>query len=122
MQQGGPEQVLYSTGDLREINAARMPGPGVLCLTQHCDVKRNSQKELVTDTPGSARLVLVEGVLNLNDELAVFEAILTGWSRQQSRMLAEHTIAGWERLVHGANTPPLDATTASKTPNKARHQ
>jgi hypothetical protein len=71
MQQGGPEQVLYSTGDLREINAARMPGPGVLCLTQHCDVKRNSQKELVMDTPGSARLVLVEGVLNLNDELAV---------------------------------------------------
>ena len=54
----------------------------------------------MTDTPGSARLVLVEGVSHLNEELAVFEAMLTGWSRQQrSRMLGEDTVAGRERLV-----------------------
>jgi integrase/recombinase XerC len=54
----------------------------------------------VTDTPGSARLVLVEGVLHLNEEMAVFEAMLTGWSRQQrSRMLGESTIAERDRLV-----------------------
>ena len=54
----------------------------------------------MTDTPGSARLVLVEGVLHLNEEIAVFEAMLTGWSRQQrSRMLGESTIAERDRLV-----------------------
>ncbi len=54
----------------------------------------------MTDTPGSARLVLVEGVSHLNEELAVFEAMLTGWSRQQrSRMLGEDTVTGRERLV-----------------------
>jgi integrase/recombinase XerC len=56
--------------------------------------------ELVTDTPGSAGLALVEGVLHLNEEVAVFEAMLTGWSRQQrSRMLGEGTIAVRDRLV-----------------------
>ena len=54
----------------------------------------------MTDTPGSARLVLVEGVLHLNEEIAVFEAMLTGWSRQQrSRMLGDSTIAERDRLV-----------------------
>lgn len=54
----------------------------------------------MTDTPGSARLVLVEGVLHLNEELAVFEAMLTGWGRQQqSRMLGDKTIADRVRLV-----------------------
>jgi site-specific recombinase XerD len=54
----------------------------------------------VTDTPGSARLVLVDGVLHLDEELAVFEAMLTGWSRQQkSRMLGDMTITDRDRLV-----------------------
>ena len=54
----------------------------------------------MTDTPGSARLVLVDGVLHLDEELAVFEAMLTGWSRQQkSRMLGDMTITDRDRLV-----------------------
>jgi integrase/recombinase XerC len=50
--------------------------------------------------PGSAGLVLVDGVHHLNEEAAVFEAMLTGWSHQQgSRMIARATIASRERLV-----------------------
>lgn len=45
------------------------------------------------ETPGSAGLVLVEGVVHLDEAAAVFEAILRGWERQQkSRMLAEETV------------------------------
>jgi integrase/recombinase XerC len=55
-------------------------------------------------TPGSAGLVLVEGVHHLNEEAAVFEAMLTGWSRQQgSRMLGRTTIATRDRLVRRFN-------------------
>ena len=44
--------------------------------------------------PGSAGLVLVSGVVHLDQESAVFEAMLTGWARQQkSRLLGEKTIA-----------------------------
>ena len=50
--------------------------------------------------PGSARLVLVEGVVHLNEPQAVFEAMLKGWERQQrSRLLGEATITQRERLV-----------------------
>ena len=43
--------------------------------------------------PGSAGLVLVEGVIHLDEPAAVFEGMLTGWERQQkSRMLGESTI------------------------------
>ena len=50
--------------------------------------------------PGSARLVLVEGVVHLNEPQAVFEAMLKGWERQQrSRLLGEATIVQRERLV-----------------------
>jgi integrase/recombinase XerC len=43
--------------------------------------------------PGSAGLVLLDGVAHLDEEAAVFEAMLSGWSRQQqSRMLGAATI------------------------------
>ena len=50
--------------------------------------------------PGSARLMLVPGVVHLNEPAAVFEAMVTGWSRQQrSRQLGEHTVVSRERLI-----------------------
>ena len=43
--------------------------------------------------PGSAHLVLAPGVVHLNEPAAVFEAMLSGWGRQQkSRLLADATI------------------------------
>ena len=43
--------------------------------------------------PGSAALVLVDGVAHLDEPAAVFEGMVTGWGRQQkSRMLGEATI------------------------------
>lgn len=43
--------------------------------------------------PGSAHLVLAPGVVHLDEPSAVFEAMLSGWGRQQrSRLLAEATI------------------------------
>ncbi len=39
--------------------------------------------------PGSAHLVLASGVVHLDEASAVFEAMLSGWGRQQaSRLLA----------------------------------
>lgn len=50
--------------------------------------------------PGSAGLVLVDGVVHLDEPTAVFEAMLTGWSNQQkSRMLGESTISGRTALL-----------------------
>ena len=55
---------------------------------------------LVVDLPGSAGLELAPEVAHLNEETAVFEAMLTGWSRQQkSRMLGDATIASRVQLV-----------------------
>ena len=55
---------------------------------------------MLRDVPGSSRLVLVDGVAHLDEERAVFEAMLTGWSRQQrSRMLGDTTVRARERLV-----------------------
>ena len=49
---------------------------------------------------GSSRLALVDGVVHLDEERAVFEAMLTGWERQQrSRMLGEATVRSRERLI-----------------------
>jgi integrase/recombinase XerC len=43
--------------------------------------------------PGSAGLVLLDGVVHLDEPAAVFEAMLTGWARQQkSRMLSDATV------------------------------
>lgn len=54
----------------------------------------------VVDLPGSARLSLAPGVVHLNEPAAVFEAMLTGWGRQQrSRQLSEGTIRERERLL-----------------------
>ena len=50
--------------------------------------------------PGSAGLVLVEGVTQLDEEAAVFEAMLTGWARQQkSRLLGDSTIGARTALL-----------------------
>lgn len=47
--------------------------------------------------PGSAGLVLVEGVVHLDEPAAVFEAMLSGWVIQQkARLLADQTI--YQRL------------------------
>jgi site-specific recombinase XerD len=43
--------------------------------------------------PGSAGLVLAPGVVHLDEPAAVFEAMLSGWARQQkSRLLADGTV------------------------------
>jgi integrase/recombinase XerC len=48
---------------------------------------------LSSNIPGSAGLVLVDGVAHLDEPAAVFEGMVTGWERQQkSRMLGEATI------------------------------
>jgi len=48
---------------------------------------------LLSKIPGSAALVLVDGVAHLDEPAAVFEGMVTGWGRQQkSRMLGEATI------------------------------
>ena len=54
----------------------------------------------LVEIPGSARLVLVEGVVHLNEQEAVFEAMLEGWARQQrSRLLGVSTIRMRDRLI-----------------------
>jgi integrase/recombinase XerC len=50
--------------------------------------------------PGSAQLVLAPGVVHLDEPAAVFEAMLSGWSRQQkSRLLAVGTVESRVALV-----------------------
>lgn len=47
----------------------------------------------VVEVPGSAGLVLLDGVAHLDEASAVFEAMLEGWDRQQrSRLLGAGTI------------------------------
>jgi hypothetical protein len=49
---------------------------------------------------GSAALVLVEGVVPIRPEPALFEAMLEGWRRQQAaRRLSTGVVDGRERLV-----------------------
>lgn len=46
------------------------------------------------EVPGSAKLVLAPNVVHLDEPAAVFEAMLTGWQRQQqSRMLSATTVS-----------------------------
>lgn len=48
---------------------------------------------MVRDDPGVAKLALVGGVVHLDESAAVFEAMLTGWERQQfSRGLMDATV------------------------------
>ena len=65
--------------------------------------------------PGSAHLVLAPGVVHLNEPSAVFEAMLSGWGRQQrSRLLADDTIEPRLSLVRRftmfADSHPWDWT------------
>lgn len=54
----------------------------------------------VVEVPGSAGLVLVDGVAHLDEASAVFEAMLEGWDRQQrSRLLGADTIGPRLRLL-----------------------
>src|SRR5260370_33622768 len=51
-----------------------------------------TRQESEVDAPGSARLELVDGVVLLDPEPSVFEAMLAGWAKQQrSRFLRENT-------------------------------
>jgi integrase/recombinase XerC len=48
---------------------------------------------LSIEVPGSSHLVLASGVVHLDEQAAVFEAMLVGWERQQkSRLLSDATI------------------------------
>ncbi len=65
--------------------------------------------------PGSAHLVLASGVVHLDEQSAVFEAMLTGWERQQqSRLLAASTIESrlgfLRRFAAFVETHPWDWT------------
>ena len=52
------------------------------------------------EVPGAAGLVLVPGVAHLDEPAAVFEAMLTGWTRQQqSRLLTSSTITSRVSLL-----------------------
>lgn len=54
----------------------------------------------VSEAPGAAGLVLVSGVAHLDEEAAVFAAMLEGWARQQgSRMLGKATITSRIQLM-----------------------
>lgn len=54
--------------------------------------------------PGSAGLALVEGIRHLDEGVAVFEAMLSGWENQQkSRMLSLSTIAPRIALIRRFN-------------------
>ena len=51
--------------------------------------------ERAVDLPGAAHLVLVDGVVHLDPEPAVFEAMLTGWATQQrARFLKDEGTIG----------------------------
>ncbi|WP_327399399.1 hypothetical protein OG194_03870 [Streptomyces sp. NBC_01288] len=54
---------------------------------------------------GSARLVLLNGVVLLHPEDAVFDAMLEGWTRRQhgGRRLQPKTISGCVRVVRRFN-------------------
>lgn len=57
----------------------------------HVSLRREGSR---VDVPGAAHLSLAPGVVHLDEPSAVFEAMLSGWARQQrSRLLAEGTIA-----------------------------
>lgn len=50
---------------------------------------------MAVEMAGSARLELVEGVVPLDPQRAVFEAMLSGWARQQSaRFLDQEATIG----------------------------
>jgi site-specific recombinase XerD len=52
------------------------------------------------DLPGAAHLVLADGVVHLEPERAVFDAMLSGWERQQrTRFLKDTTIRPRLRLI-----------------------
>lgn len=52
------------------------------------------------EVPGAAHLVLVDGVVHLDPEQAVFQAMLAGWERQQrTRFLKDATIGPRVMLV-----------------------
>ncbi len=67
--------------------------------------------------PGSAELVLAPGVAHLDEPAAVYEAMLTGWGRQQkSRLLADATVeprlALVRRFAEFTGTRPWEWTAA----------
>src|SRR5487761_1652210 len=79
------------------------PDPIVPCCPRWLPLTRVRQGVLVSGirkAAGSAALVLVEGAVPLRPEPALFDAMLEGWSRQQSaRRLTVPLIDGRVRLV-----------------------
>ncbi len=71
--------------------------------------------------PGAARLVLADGVVHLDPEPAVLEAMLEGWALQQrTRFLRESTINPGSRW--SVDWPDLPMSTrGSGTPPRWRH-
>lgn len=54
----------------------------------------------MVDVPGAARLILVPGVLHLNEPAVVFAGMVEGWGRQQkSRLLGDGTISARLQLI-----------------------
>ncbi len=54
----------------------------------------------MVEVPGAARLILVPGVLHLNDRAVVFAGMVEGWGRQQkSRLLGDGTISSRLQLI-----------------------
>lgn len=52
------------------------------------------------NVPGAAHLSLAPGVVHLDEPAAVFQAMMTGWARQQkSRLLADTTVAPRVALI-----------------------
>ncbi len=52
------------------------------------------------NVPGAAHLSLAPGVVHLDEPVAVFEAMVTGWARQQkSRLLADETVLARVALI-----------------------
>src|SRR5262245_44510934 len=69
-----------------------LPDATMLCLMQRMDT--------APGLPGAAHLVLAPGVIHLDPESAIFEAMLEGWARQQRvRFLTTETITSRVNLV-----------------------
>ena len=56
---------------------------------------------LILEVPGAVPLSLAAGVVHLDEPTAVFEAMVSGWERQQkSRLLGDATVAARLALIH----------------------
>jgi site-specific recombinase XerD len=59
---------------------------------------QRTEEVAVKEIPGAASLELAEGVVPLDPQKAVLEAMLTGWQRQQTARFLRHDATIWPRL------------------------